>query len=248
MKIRSALKTFIREGFHRVGLDIRRHRPEATEGYRLMQILQAKSIDLVLDVGANHGGYAEKIRKAGYEGAILSFEPQSKVHECLEIQARHDPKWTIAPRAALGDVEGEAVLHVAGNSSSSSLLQMLPAHQDAAPQSAYVGEETVPLRRLDTLVRAWPGGTPAARMLLKVDTQGYERAVLAGAEGLLSQIHIIQLELSLLPLYEGQWLLEDFLPHMKSLGFDLWSLSEVFTDPRSGRLLQVDGVFVRLFE
>lgn len=242
---REAIKSFIRRSFHRVGLDLRRYRPEATESHRLMRLLRETRIDLVLDVGANHGGFAAKVRSGGYQGDLISFEPLEDAHRALQALKADDPFWVIAPRMALGEAESQAVLHVAGNSSSSSLLPMLDAHQSAAPASAYIAEETVPLQRLDAVLPGLAPYSKDARIFLKIDTQGYERQVLEGAQALMPQIRVVQLELSLLPLYEGQWLLDDFLPYMKGIGFRLWSLSEVFVDPRTGRLLQVDGVFVR---
>jgi FkbM family methyltransferase len=240
-----AIKKFIRKSFHRAGLDLKRYRPEATESYRLMRLLRTEGVDLVVDVGANHGGFATKMRDGGYRGDLISFEPLEGAHQVLQMLKANDSSWVIAPRMALGEAEGQAMLHVAGNSSSSSLLPMLDAHQSAAPASAYIAEEPVPLRRLDMALPALAPYSEDARIFLKIDTQGYERQVLEGAHGLIPQIHAIQLELSLLPLYEGQWLLDDFLPYMKGIGFILWSLSEVFVDPRTGRLLQVDGIFAR---
>ena len=38
---------------------------------------------------------------------------------------------------------------IAGNSASSSLLPMLDSHSSAAPHTAYVGKESVPLLTLD---------------------------------------------------------------------------------------------------
>lgn len=242
---REAIKKLIRRCFHRVGLDLRRYRPEATESHRLIRLLRETGIDLVLDVGANHGGFATKVRDGGYQGGLISFEPLAGAHQALQALKIDDPHWVIAPRMALGETEGQTVLHVAGNSSSSSLLPMLDAHQSAAPTSAYIAEEVVPLRRLDAVIPGLAPYSKDARIFLKIDTQGYERQVLEGSRGLMPQIRVLQLELSLIPLYRGQWLLDDFLPYMKGIGFSLWSLSEVFVDPSTGRLLQVDGVFVR---
>lgn len=242
--MKDALKQIARKGFHAVGLELTRHRPEATEAGRFGRLLKQRGIDLVVDVGANKGGFAGKVREAGYKGPLVSFEPLREVHRLLESLSAADPAWTLAPRMALGAEPGEATLHVAGNSSSSSLLPMLPTHAEAAPASAYVAEERVPVQRLDAALPALMG-TDARRILLKIDTQGYERPVLEGAAGLLDRIDTLQLELSLVPLYEGQWLLADFLPDLTEKGFVLWSLSEVFSDPRTGQLLQVDGVFVR---
>jgi hypothetical protein len=121
---------------------------------------------------------------------------------------------------------------------------MLDTHLGAAPAAAYVADETVPLHRLDGLV-----GDRVAnrRCLLKMDVQGFERAVLDGAATLLSSGHVlgVQAEMSLVPLYEGSMLWRETVDRMSGAGYELASIVPGFTDPASGRLLQADGVFVR---
>ena len=42
--------------------------------------LHQQAIDAVIDVGANTGQYATRLRAAGWAGPILSFEPIPEVH------------------------------------------------------------------------------------------------------------------------------------------------------------------------
>ena len=138
-------------------------------------------------------------------------------------------------------------MHVAGNAgASSSVLPMLDTHLTAAPGAAYVADETVPLHRLDEIL---PSLVPLTgrRCFLKMDVQGFERAVLDGAAGVLSGDSVlgVQAEMSLVPLYEGAMLWRETVDRMATEGFDLASLVPGFSDPASGRLLQADGVFVR---
>jgi hypothetical protein len=86
---------------------------------------------------------------------------------------------------------------------------------------------------------------PDSITMLKIDTQGYEDRVLRGASGMMDRIVGLQVVLSLVPLYEGQLLFENLLEQIKSAGFELWGLWPEFTDPQSGRLLQVDATFFR---
>lgn len=78
-----------------------------------------------------------------------------------------------------------------------------------------------------------------------MDTQGYEDRVLNGPEGILDRIVGIQLELSLIPLYEEQCLYDEMIVRLQNKGFDLWSIIPVFINPKSGRLFQVDATFFR---
>ena len=145
-------------------------------------------------------------------------------------------------KLALAERDGEAVVNVAGNLWSSSLLPMTSEHEAAAPASAYVGHERVRLARLDSLAVIGPED----RAYLKIDVQGGERAVLDGAAGVFDRIMAAELELSLVELYEGQELMPALHERMSSLGFALvWLGESVFRDPASDEILAVDGIFVR---
>lgn len=227
----------------RMGLEVKRYNASESEQARLLHQIRTHAIDAVIDVGANDGGYGRFLRSGGYRGAIVSFEPLSVAHAALTQAAAPDPGWHVEPRAALGEQEGMADIHVAGNSTSSSLLPMQAQHVEAAPHSRYVGIEQVPVRRLDS-VRHEAIDT-SKRLLLKIDTQGYELPVLRGAPDLLGRVTGVQLEMSLVPLYEGQALYREMLDMLSQAGLELWNILPGFVDPGSGRMLQFDGVFFR---
>ncbi|MFZ5524812.1 MAG: FkbM family methyltransferase [Pseudomonadota bacterium] len=210
---------------------------------RLVSSLKKFGIDLVLDVGANTGQFASEIRHCGYTGRIVSFEPLSQAHVKLEQSCAGDPLWEVYPRCALGDRAGEVEINIAGNSESSSILPMLESHRSAAPQSAYQGKEMVPIETLDTVAGQYL--KDARSTFLKIDTQGFEWQVLDGGRDTLPHIKGILVELSLVPLYEGQHLWRDVIDRLEAAGFTLWSFKPVFFDQVSGRTLQLDGVFYR---
>ena len=132
-------------------------------------------------------------------------------------------------------------INIAGNTESSSILAMLPSHSEAAPQSRYVSTESVPIHRLDEVSNL----SPSDRVMLKIDVQGYERQVLAGAEEVLKLCRAVVSELSLVPLYGGQALAREIWDFLEMQGFEPWSLEPCFRNPESGRTLQLDGAFVR---
>jgi FkbM family methyltransferase len=238
-----SFETLIRQTANRFGIDIQRHRPEASDMGRLSLMLMYQKIDLVFDVGANTGQFAKSLRDAGYTRRLISFEPLSIAHAKLLQASRNDAQWEIAPRTAIGDHEGEIEMHIAGNSVSSSVLDMLDSHTSAAPGSAYVGTERAPLSRLDTIALDYikPGAIP----FIKIDTQGYEDRVLDGASELLIRTRGLQLELSFVPLYEGQKLFNELVERLRKLGFTIWAIRPGFCDPHSGRMLQADATFFR---
>ena len=240
------IKRAVKRLFRRIGYEVHRFRPPVSRLAHVGQILEATRIDLVLDVGANEGQFAQELIELGYRRELISFEQLAD--PCLHLIANAGSflQWRVAERMALGNADGEIVINVAANSASSSALPMLDEHVRAAPESAIAGMETVPLRRLDSIADQY---VPRDRqILLKIDTQGYEGRVLDGASGIMDRITAVQLELSLVPLYAGQSLFHELVEKMRVMGFVLWAVWPVFIDPVSGRTLQLDGIFVREHE
>jgi FkbM family methyltransferase len=201
-------------------------------------------IGLLLDVGANVGQFASEARYQGYSGRIVSFEPLSKAHRELNAKASKDQAWIIHERCALGSAPGEAEINVSRNFQSSSLRSMLAACQKAAPDAVYFAKERIQVITLDSIFKTYR--RDGENVYLKIDTQGYEKEVLDGAKESIKHIKAIQLELSVVPLYESQSLYEYFFQFLREQGFELWALMpDFFSDPKTGRLLQFDGIFTR---
>ena len=119
----------------------------------LIDLLKHKKVDLVLDVGANKGQYAQSLFNKGYEGTIVSFEPLSTAYSVLLKQSKKNKKWIVEKKCALGDFKGKIKINISENSYSSSLLPMLDSHIKSAPNSKYVDFETVNLFKLDNLIK-----------------------------------------------------------------------------------------------
>lgn len=240
---RDLLERLIRTTANRFGIDIHRYRLQTPESARLAVMLAHNGVNLVFDVGANIGQFAQSLRGAGYGGRLVSFEPLTSAHAQLLRASRRDRRWEIAPPVAIGEHEGEIDINISGNSFSSSALDMLDSHSKAAPGSAYVGSERVRLSRLDTLAANYL--QPDTVSFLKIDTQGYEDKVLNGATNLLSKVSGLQLELSFVPLYDGQKLCDALVERLRASGFSIWAVWPGLCDPDIGRMLQVDAIFFR---
>ncbi len=226
----------------RAGLDVRKIGSTRHPAGRRARLMRTLGIDLVLDVGANVGEYGADLRRSGYRGRIVSFEPLGAAFQTLSERAERDGAWACV-RAALGERQGNVTLHVAGNLASSSILEMLASHAAAAPDSAYVGTEEVPMRTLAAIGVATLGN--AARPYLKADVQGYELSVLRGAGDVLPHFAALELELSLVQLYAGGPLMQEVVAFCAERDFILAGVEPGFTDQRSGQLLQLNGIFVR---
>lgn len=240
MMLARIIKKVVRE----FGIDVRRVRPFSDEYDTLVHIISKMGLRTIIDVGANDGGFGINMFRAGYTHRILSFEPLVEAHSKLRQRAARYSNWIVMPRCAIGDHEGVAEFHVAGNSSSSSLMVMAELHTAVAPTSAPIRTITVPVKRLDDIIEAFDPKSEE-RLFLKIDTQGSESAVLDGAAGLLDRVAVIRAEMSFAELYKGQELFGPMYNKIKALGFDLWEIVPVLRDESSGRVLQCDATFVR---
>jgi FkbM family methyltransferase len=239
MVLKDAAKRFARV----LGLELRRFHPSSSYAAQLRSILLTHGVNLIFDVGANVGQYGRELRwHVGYNGRIVSFEPLRVAHNALIRTAAGDSLWEVAEPTAIGAKRGSISLNVSANSVSSSVLPMLTSHINAVPESRYTGTELVQVVPLDVVApKYFREGTVA---FLKIDTQGYESQVLQGAVEILSRVVGVQLELSLVPLYGGQKLMPEMIESMKSAGFELSAIAPTFTDPHTGRTLQVDAIFL----
>ncbi|MFO1049250.1 MAG: FkbM family methyltransferase [Geminicoccaceae bacterium] len=210
---------------------------------QLADTLRLQGIDAVIDVGANRGQYARRLRSAGWRGPILSIEPIPELHAELRALAAGDATWEITPPMAIGDSDGKVVLELSAESDMSSTLEQSTLLREISPSSAVTHRIEVTQHRLDSpeLLAA----RPWRRIFVKADVQGAEPAVLAGLEGVWPRVRGLQLELALLPLYRGErpWLetvaalaVRDFAPHLMIPGYYARKL---------GRQVQLDIVFYR---
>lgn len=232
------LKARAHQFLQRYGYEL--HRSDASVQRRGRQ-LAAHGVDFVIDVGAATGRYATQLRSASYIGPILSFEPLIPSFQILQSASAADPHWT-AINMAVGRRVGPGEINVAGNSDSSSLLPMLDLHHEIAPDALYVGTQVTTVTTLDHEAERWRS---ASAPFLKMDVQGLEGEVLDGAAACLPGIIGIQIELSLLPLYEGGMLYDEAIDRVHAAGFRMADLEPEGFDPTSGRLLWADGIFFR---
>ena len=169
---------------------------------------------MFLDVGANVGIHTlAAARVVGQDGRVLAFEPHPHTAACLEKTVwMNGLTGFVSVRAiALSDVQGSAKMYLGKTSGHHSMLP-LGAPFDASELSPF----EVTLRRLDDVVPH--EGVPA---LIKIDVEGLELKVLAGAHALLSRCRHIGLvvELGQSHLQRSDVDLSSWLARFSLLGF-----------------------------
>lgn len=203
---------------------------------RARGILANQRINVVIDVGANEGQFVTKLRRLGYRGRVVSFEPDPRPFTLLRQRHGEDPSWRGYP-IGLGEAEAEATFHQAHNSLLSSFLTPIRRENTAS-------DVRVNVRRLDQVFDELVAGVEDPRVLLKTDTQGFDLRVLRGAAKSLEGIQGILAEISVLPIYDNSARIDEALCAYREAGFDLVDLSVVNRTP-DARILEFDGLFVR---
>lgn len=230
-----AAKRRVRAAARRLGYEI----VPFSQGFYEVQRRLLQQIDLLVDVGADTGQYVERARALGYRGAVVSFEPCQRPFGILAAKATGT--W-IARQSAVGHQTGRAILNIAANGGSSSLLVMRPEHLRAAPASRIIGHEEVATTTLDRELE----GVAGDRVWLKLDVQGAEMDVLTGAARSMARVRTVQTEMSFSPLYEQQTDYVRLIDVLRQHGLHLRHLEPVLEEPSTGFLLQADGLFTRL--
>ena len=231
MQLKEGIKSLIKH----YGYEVRQAQP------RREDFLQSRKVDMVVDAGANVGQFGRELRKIGFAGRIMSFEPVSASFQALNAASGPDPQWT-AINLGLSDAEGTADINVSAKSAFSSLHRTTRSATQFDTESAAVRSETIHLKRLDQLDEV-----DGKRLFIKVDTQGHERAVIEGATGLLDRTQGIQLELPISALYENTWTLSEAFGFMREKGFVPTFFAPVnyhTTDPVA--IVEIDCIFRRI--
>jgi len=242
---RKSFRWFAHDLALKCGYEIRRWPHPCTHEGALADVLHAWRINCVMDVGANRGQFALLLRRLGYAGRIVSIEPGVEAFRALKAVARADKDWHVL-RVALGSEPGEAKLQIRSPDDLSSFRPLTPrAHSYFPDASHVVRTEKVSVSTLALLFDELVREIPEPRVLLKIDTQGYDLEVLKGAEPVLPRVAALHIEVAFIPLYAGAPSWHEVLSWCEGHGFGLYGLFPVLRDP-CGQLVEADGILIRV--
>lgn len=208
---------------------------------RTMDLIRALDINIVLDVGANRGFWSRHLRQSGYRGHIVSFEPIAANAAIIEARRKGDPQWQ-AMGCALGAEDRQADFNVvlSGPGDETVLSSFLPIRTGRARTRI----EKVTVKRLDGFLPMLRDLAPDPRIFLKMDTQGYDAQVMAGAGAVIDHVRLLQSEVAVAPLYEGMMPYTEALAGYEAMGFRLMDLFLV-NRTREGGVLEYDCLMMR---
>lgn len=228
-----------RVGNRSLGLIAQQDRADAwfSHNAQLRSLFLELRIDLVIDVGANEGHFAQSLR-AFYTGEIHSFEPVSSIFARLETAASRDPHWHVH-NFALGSRETRQSINISNLTVFSSFLKSNDfSKTHFGDEVLDMGCETVAVRRFDNVIGQIAPNSAGRRIFVKVDTQGYDTEVFHGIGDELRNISALQSEVSLIPIYEGMPHWTESIALYERYGFGVVGMFPVTRD--SMRVIEYD--------
>lgn len=203
-------------------------------------LLPGEPFDAVLDVGGNVGEFAE-LAVTRWPGArVVSFEPIPQLAKVNRLRAGE--RWDVVT-AAISRQDGWANLYVCENQHSASTMQ---EPGTARRREFGLVDQWQPLRvPTHTLDFHLPELAGRNRLLVKIDVEGHEGDVLAGAAGVLELATTVIVEVQNDPAVfvdaPEVWVVDTML---RERGLQFCGLTGVLQG-RTGRVLQFDGVWTR---
>lgn len=249
--MRQLLKAAVKRAVHAAGFTLERISREQPNGavHKLAPDEEDKSkwlkklgVRTVLDVGANTGQFAQDIRATLPEARIYSFEPLKDCYAKLVGTMAHAPKFH-ALNFALGADNTETTINRSSFSPSSSLLPMSAVTKEAFPfTDEGWSSEVIRVRRLDDVASELD---LTDNILIKIDVQGFEDRVIRGGWNTIQKAKLLIIEVSFLPLYEGQPLFADIDRTVRDAGFVYRGTTNQLLNPSDGMPLQADAIFLK---
>jgi FkbM family methyltransferase len=237
LPIASSLKHLVVRVFNAFGLDVQRLRPAATPRASMAGgLVQLARLGFqpstVIDAGVANA--TPELYETFKDSSILLIEPLVEFEPFLrQICSTYKAQYVLA---AAGQTPGSATFHVHDDKFSSSLLtEVEGASVDGTPR-------TVPVVTID---QQCAEKTLTGPFLVKLDVQGAELQVLAGAARTLQQTEAVILEVTLFGTMIGGPQFYDIVTYMKTAGFVAYDIFAVDYRPLDGALAQVDMIFVR---
>jgi FkbM family methyltransferase len=215
------------------------------EDRRILELLKSTGFapSHVCDAGASNGVWSLLSTAVFPDASYDLFEPLAESNRAYHASYTGNPKlvrllerpdFRLHPMA-LGNTNGEVILHEYPNAAGSTTLPVGEFHANV-PEG-----RSVPVMTLDHAIEHAIIPLPD---LLKMDVQGFELAILEGAARHLDQISVILMECWLIRSYAFLTpLLSEIIAFLSPFGFELFDFGTQFRNPE-GRLVSVDPCFV----
>jgi FkbM family methyltransferase len=189
----------------------------------------------VVDVGANRGDWTRLALHNLPDARYKLFETNPRLHGLLADLASEYDAVTVHP-VGVGSVDGELpfTLHERDDSGTFSMTL------DQATREGF-GQVAIPIRRLDDVLR---GAAAPPVDLLKVDAEGFDLEVLAGAPETLEAAEIVLVECAVMSKRFSNDV-RSVVNYMHSNGFHPLDITDINRTQKHGSLWLIEMAFVK---
>jgi FkbM family methyltransferase len=228
----------ILKSLHGSGLPLRRvFDREYVAAWHQFHNFKPNSVQTLIDIGAHKGLYTSRAARYFQLKRAILIEPLPKL--AAHLRKLRIPGVEVV-EAAMSDNVDNAIFMVSKVEQASSLLEMNPSMSDA--YSLDMSETEKITVRVTTLDQTVSDLNIQSIDLLKIDVQGSERDLLAGAKNTLKKIKFVQVEVLFVEHYHGCAQFFEIHSIMKRAGFRLCRLVD-FSHDSTGALLQADAIY-----
>ena len=187
----------------------------------------------VIDIGANDGAYAEYLDGFFTPAVIHAFEPLPACQEKLRARRARMPHLQLH-EVALDERAGEATFFSNSYAPASSLLRISDLSKNTFPETEREAPTRVRVARLDDVLDA---DRLDRDVLIKIDVQGVEDRVIRGGQRVFEAARFVLIEMSFVPMYEGQPLFEEVHGQLEGLGLRLAGVKDQTDNAETGQPL-----------
>jgi FkbM family methyltransferase len=236
------MKNFIKNSLSMLGFQITRKSSfNSSDPFYDMKLLMNGKPRVIFDVGAHHGHVTERFRSIFPHSEIYAFEPFQESFSLLRKNTRAYPNVN-AFNFGLSDQAGMHSFHVNNSSATNSLLS---TDIEGAKKWGVGILETVQVAeaRFETIDSVVAKYNLSCIDILKLDVQGAESLVIAGAKSAIKNrlIRLIYTEIIIQPTYIGQRRFDHSLATFFDHGYELWNVYNLHSI--DGSLCQLDAIF-----
>src|SRR5262245_32463786 len=231
----NVIKKLVKAGFNAFGLQVSYNKPVKSGWDVFFSVLKTRGFDPkhIVDVGVNHGLWSRTALNYFPDSYFTLIEPQAWLkEESQDILTRGKSQWI---SAGAGDKNGTLPLWVSHRDDASSF-----AYSSEAVQRAGGHTVDVPIITLDQVVE----NSISFPEMVKIDAEGFDLKVIAGASKLLGRTDIFVLEATVCaPNLENT--MENVLATMSRVGYRPIDIPGINRSPKHDVAWLCDIAFLR---
>ena len=121
--------------------------------FDLIKTINSHKIDLIIDIGASTGKYAEMLRRFGYSNYIFSIEPVTESFKKLNINSSSDKKWIAKQFIISNEKKNKIKINVSKDFDNSSIYNVTDLHVKNYNGAKFLYTEEIESKTLENLIK-----------------------------------------------------------------------------------------------